>query len=169
MRDKYWAMYTELKHKEKYYLRYQIYAKRCNGIVNGICLFASGGGVLAWSEGRLFPLLCAFIILLAQITQAIKPLLPFSQQLISLKFLNPELSRLLIDVDSSWDKVTLIDESNSAECEYVSNLIRDYEIEFDSLTSQFIGDTYFPIKKCCDKAAEEECRKYFKHRYNVGE
>ena len=167
MRDKYWAMYTALKHKEQYYLRYQICATRWNGIVNAICLFASGGGIVAWGEGRLFPLLCAFIIFLAQITQSIKPLLPFSQQLISLKFLNPELSSLLIEIDYSWDRVTRIDESDPAECEYVSNLIKDYEKKFASLTSQFIGDTYFPIKKRCDKAAEEECRRYFKHKYNV--
>lgn len=169
MRDKYWAMYTELKHKEKYYLYYQQSSKFKDGVINGVCLVASCASIASWGIWSEYPVVWALIIALAQVIQAVKPLLPFSQQITALRFLNPELSSLLIDIDHSWDSVNRMDGSNPSDYDHVSGLIHDYEKRFDSLTSQFIGDTYFPTRRRCEKKAETECRNYFKHRYNVGE
>lgn len=169
MRDKFWALYTELKHKQLYYSFYQQSSKFLNGIISGICLVASCGSIAAWEFWDKHPAIWAAIIAIAQLIQAIKPLLPFSQQIVALKFLNPELSKLMIEIDRSWDDVNRMVTNAADEYEYISNLVMKFDSSFDSLTSQFIGDTYFPKRKRCEKKAEAECRTFFKHRYNVGE
>lgn len=163
MRDKYWAMYTDIKHRESYYWHYQIRARRFNAIVNAICVFASASSIAGWSIWTQFPFLWGVILGTSQIVQILKPMFPFSKQILALHFFMPALSKLLIEIDYEWDKLNLFSKSDPE----ISRLIYSYNQQYNLLVSQFIGDTYFPVIKSCEKKAEIICKNYFSHKYNV--
>ena len=167
MRDKYWAMYTDLKFKERYYCRYQTHVKRLNGALNGFCIIISASSIAGWSIWNQFPLLWGLLLAMAQIIQAIKSLLPFSRQEIALRFLIPELRKLVNDIDHEWDSVTRLDETEKQACDMISDKVCQRYHELYTLEHKYIGDTYFPISKHCEKAAAKDYERYFSHIYNV--
>lgn len=163
MRNKYWAMYTELKHKERYYWHYQIRVKRLNAAISAFCVIVSASSIAGWGIWSQIPLVWGLLIAAAQIIQTIKPLLPFNQQIYSLKYLLPALTKCMIEIDHEWDKVNLLNGEDAS----ISQMIHDRYDEFYSLTSQYIGNTYFPLSNHCNKKAEKDCIIYFSHNYNV--
>lgn len=167
MRDKYWAMYTELKHKERYYWHYQIHVKRLNAAISAFCIIVSASSIAGWGIWSQIPLLWGVILAIAQIIQAVKPLFPFNQQISSLNFLLPTLTKCMIEIDREWDEVNLLNSEDENFSANVSQMIHNRYDEFYSLTSQYIGNTYFPLNNHCDKNAEKDCINYFSHNYNV--
>ena len=155
MRDKYWAMYTDLKFKERYYCRYQTHVKRLNGALNGFCIIISASSIAGWSIWNQFPLLWGLLLATAQIIQAIKSLLPFSRQ------------EIVNDIDHEWDSVTRLDETEKQAYDMISDKVCQRYHELYTLEHKYIGDTYFPISKHCEKAAAKDYERYFSHIYNV--
>ncbi len=162
MRDKYWALFTEIKHYEQYYENYQIRAKRFNALINGTCLIFSLGSVAGWSIWKVLPFLWGLIIAFMQLIAVLNSLFPFSQQIAAIKFLVPQITKLFNRMAHDWDKTYQLSESK------ISDLTYRYQTEFDDLESQYTNDVYFPHNAWCAKMAEIECKNYFKHHYNVG-
>ena len=167
MRDKYWAMFTAIKHKEQYYRQYQLVVKRRNAVVSGICTFASAGSIAGWCLWSEVPLLWALIMGVAQVVQVFKPMLPFSALLTGLHYMLPELAVLLNEIDHEWDKVSGMDPASDSYTEIISTMIYRREDQYEELTSRFLNDVYCPTISKCDSAAEAATRAYFKQRYNV--
>ncbi|MBE6831685.1 MAG: hypothetical protein E7519_15915 [Ruminococcaceae bacterium] len=161
MRDKYWAMYTSIKHDEYYYESYQIRAKRINALINGFCLLLSVGSVASWGIWGKIPIFWALLIGMSQIVSTLKPLFPFSNQIIATKYLLPELRSLLNDIDFDWNITHLLSDKE------VLKLIYKYNKKFDKLELKYINQDYFPFVKSCDDDAEKESKKFFYHTYDV--
>lgn len=169
MKEKYWELYVSLKHKERYYWHYRIRSVRINTAINVICALASAYSIAGWSIWGNFPFIWAGIIAISQIVQVLKPMFPFSKQLISLNFLLPDFEKLLIEVDHEWDIISGVNIDDPEEYCEVSNRIKFRNEEFISIQSKFIGNTYFPIIPRISKKAEIDCKNYFYHLYNVRE
>lgn len=161
MRDRYWAMFCDLKYKERYYWHYQIRARRINGLINGICLLTTSASVANWFIWQHIPIVWSLLIISAQAIQVLKPLFPFSKQIDSLKFLIPAIDKLIIDVDYSWNQTHQQDEKQ------ISKLIKKYESQYIDLNNQFINEVYFPVIKNCEDKAQTDTINFFYQRYHV--
>lgn len=162
VREKYWKMYTALKHKECYFKVLQSNARCYNMLVTVICLIASASSIAAWAIWSKYPLVWGGFIGAAQIIQVLQPVYPFTKQMTALKFLSPCLSKLLIEIDYDWDRVNrgLSDEETSV-------LVKNYYAKYQELLDQFIGDTYIPESKRYEERARINCQTYFGHRYGI--
>lgn len=168
MRDKYWSMYTRIKHKERYYRHYSNRAKRISRVISGLCLIASAASIASWAIWETVPILWGAIVAAAQVVQTLSPNFPYSKQLVSLKFLSPRLEKLLIDIDITWCRLA-IEGGENVDDEKFLEYIEQFERQFQNLTDQFIGDTEFPENNLCATKAHVDCNTFFSHEYEVKE
>lgn len=160
-RDKFWNMFTAIKHDEVYYQCYKNHVQKLTIVISTFCLIFSLSSIAAWGIWNDFHMLWVILISIAQVLSTINPLLPFSKQFISLKFLVPSVQSIFCDMAYDWDK---IDQYNNDE---IITLLASYRKRYNEVENQFIGDVYFPPHKRCSKAAEIECKNYFEHFYNM--
>lgn len=161
MITQYWNVLTEFKHYEQYYIRYQIKSQRGDAIISAACIAFSVLTAAGWLSSLLSPLLSAVIISLLQVISAIKPLFPFSKQSTALQYLIPEISNLLLEVERTWNDIYSLSD------EKISSFIHTYQSRYNEMDSRITSGIYLPVSKRCEIYAENECKKYFSHRYNV--
>jgi hypothetical protein len=103
-----------------------------------------------WAITGKIRLVFAVITALSQLALALTPLMPFSNQLVSLKFALPELSRLLINIQFDWNNI------DNYSDDKISKRIQTHQLVYDDIESNFIGDTWFPHIKKLNILAEND-------------
>ena len=167
MSDSYWAMYTSIKHKERYYRYYSTGSKRINALISGGLIAVTLGGVGSWAIGDYHPFIwiCAGIAATAQVVQVLNQFyFPFAKQVAALRYLLPQLSKLILAIDSNWRKLKI----NTLDNNEISNLIDKYQAQYAELEAQYIVALYMPRRKRSEKKAEIDCRHYFNQHYSTG-
>ncbi len=163
MTEKYWSMFTRLKHYEFYYKNYSKRLDLLIVTVNCFCCVICLASVSSWVIWKAIPSLWAVIVGAVQILQACLPFLSSSKKSAALHFLVKEIELLLVDVDSEWSFIGTYDDTKAKK------MIAGYEKRYLSLCSQYLGDMHIHQFSCIEKIAEKNCRLYFSHRYNVCE
>ena len=163
LRERFFRVYETIVYKECFY---EVHKKRAGSLYTGytvLMLAVSIISVLVWSISKSMPALWAIVIAIAQFAQAISTSMPFSKQLVSLKFLLPELSRLLIELDNSW----LLIDIKKYDDNKILSLINDYENRFNELELKYVSsiDVDFSESKSVMDATEKMQRSYFYSRY----
>ena len=163
MRERFFRVYETIIFKECFYQAHEKRARSLSTAYTVLMLPVSIVSVLVWSISKSMPTLWAIVIAVAQLAQALGTFMPFSKQLVSLKFLLPELSRLSIELDKSW---LLIDVKQYDDNKILS-LINDYENRFNELELKYVSsiDVDFSENKSIMKATEKMQRGHFYSRY----
>lgn len=162
MRDRYFYMYECVKYKECFYAAHGDRANRLYFIYSFIAVAVSILSVLVWSISKSIPSLWAIIIALAQFAQALSSKLPLARQITALKYLMPELAKLILDIDHDWLSIDVEGYDDGK----ILNLISAYEARYDSLVTQFTEGVKFSKKnKSVLKEAKKDQCAYFYSRY----
>ena len=163
LRKRFFRVYESIKYKECFY---QVHKKRASSlytVYTVLMLAVSIVSVLIWSISKSMPTLWAIVIAVAQFAQALSTFMPFSKQLVSLKFLLPELSRLSIEIDKSWLSIDVMHYTD----DQILSLINDYENRFNELELKYVSsiDVDFSESRSVMKATEKMQRAYFYSHY----
>lgn len=161
MRDRYFAMYQSVEFKLCYYEIYKEHSYRMYVAYSVALVVISLVGVSAWSISKSQPIVWAIIIGGAQLAQALVAFLPWSKQLISLKYFIPAVKILVLDVDKSWNDLNL----KEYKAEKIGLLLSDYEHKYADIESQFLGDTPFPENNKFIGRATQKAKRYFYNRF----
>ena len=97
-----WDSLTAMKYKERYYEHYFISATRWDKVIMSICLLASASSIAGWQIWDASPVICAVVLGIAQVVQAIRPILPFSIQISAIKHLLADGSALFVEYENEW-------------------------------------------------------------------
>lgn len=167
MRDKYWKMYHDIKHKEFYFYHYSLYNARIHFYIRAFLVLFSASNIGLWlvNDNEALVFLWAFLTLIAQALQLIVPYMQFSKREIALKYMLPQLSKLALDIDYEFINVDL-DKYNEEE---IANLFHKSRSKYIELEITYTKPLHFPRKKACVQKADEDCGVYFKHYYDAKE
>ena len=166
MRTSYWAMYASIKFKEQYYWHYSIGSKRINGCISGGLLAVSLGGVGTWAIWNYyqFSWIGAGIAALAQVVQVLNQYyFPFAKQDAALRYLRPQLSKLVLAIESDLIQIR----NNAFDDKKIARLISEYKAQYVALDIQYTDALYFPRRKRSEKAAQIDWERYFNQNYDT--
>ena len=80
----------------------------------------------------------------------------------------PALADLMLDVESGWREIDI----NRYDDEQIHNLIDKHKARFNMLENRYIKSKSINMpmnNKRCDRKAKKECKKYYKHHFDVEE
>ena len=150
METQYWDLMVDLRFQIWYCEKYEHHLKLIDGWLTGIALFVSSAAIANWAIWQVVGMLWAFLIAAGQVLQLVKPLLPFSQRLVSLRFYLPELRILAVNSEYHWNC-----RSKLSNEEFATVLLEDKKSAV-TLETKYVGANTIPrIKKLSDKAWEE--------------
>ena len=166
MRDCFWGTYQTIVFKKFFYEEHQRRSEKLLFWAKLVCSVVSIISVLIWSISKKAPVLWACLIALAQVSQSMLDYLPWSKQLNALRFLLPELNKLIVDLSEDWMKLGYAEVDDDAKLleRTVTHERRYYEIE-----DQFTNEVWFPVLKSVVAAAEKAEDDYFCVKYSVSE
>lgn len=162
MRELFWNMYQDIAFKKYYYEEHQRRSARLLFIARAVCAVVSISSAVAWSISRSLPLLWALLIALAQITQTLLNDLPWSEQLACLRYLVPDLSKLLSNIDRDWMAQDFLGETDEA----LIMKIHDYDARFYELEEKYTAGVWFPVVNSVVNAAQKAADNRMDLRYN---
>ena len=161
MDDTLWRLFIEFKFKECYLERYCAYCKHWNdGNAIG-CFLTSSASVAGWALWTHVPWLWSTIIVLSQIVQIIKPFLPYEKNMDALKYLIPELSSLVIELENTWRK------TRYSSPDELSDLLRQYRNRYNRMEMKYLGTSIIPRIERVDQDATESSQLFFSTNYNT--
>ena len=163
MKEKYWAMYEQIKFSERYFWYYNTLSVRISTVIKIFLLSASLAGVAGLWFWNKIPHAWPTIAAIAQILSAVAYLLPLQEQIDRSQIMWSELSLLLNRIDRDWSNV---DDMNDDE---INSLVFKYQNQFALMEQKNIGSTYFPERKCCREKAREACKDYKYQRFGITE
>ncbi len=150
MRNDFWYMFVNIKRSERYYWHYKAMSTKIDLIIKACVCIASCGSVASMGIWRNLWWLWGAIVFVAQIIGATQHLLPFSNQVVSISYLLPDLTKLINEIRRDWYRI------DDFTDEIIVNKIAEYYGRFDDLESKYLGNTYFPVSKSCDKTADKD-------------
>ena len=163
MREQYWAMYSDLKHRFFYYGRFLKLFNKVNWAISGFLTLTSVSCIAFWSIWGEYPLLWSSLICISQIIQALWPKLPYNDLIVTTKLMICSMDALLLSVEKDWLETQYVKEETSAQ-EYLDLIIK-YQTSYYELISQYYSGTFLPDLKRLHKKAEKDCRNYFNRKY----
>ena len=162
VRDRFWCLLEQIRYDEDYYQHYRRHAQIIDNCFSGVSLFATGGGIAAWSLWSCVPWLWGIIIGIAQVAQIVRPMLPYSKRLAALKYLIPDIRKLFASIDQEWSRLQMSD-----DLEYKA-AHDDFAARFIDLKSKYLGDDSIPIIKKIETRAWAECKHYLEINFLQG-
>ena len=159
MRDAFWGTYNTIAFKVSYYKVYQGYAETRLFWSRVICACVSILSVLIWGISKSLPVLWACLIALAQLAQTLIGFLPWAQQAAALRYLVPELDKLLVDIYRDWLRLGY---ESPEDKHALAERSAEYQRRFYELANQYTADIWFPVRKQIALDAENDSDKYFK-------
>lgn len=164
MREKFWAMYENIKYSERYFFYYREQAwKRDRYIKIFLCVasLSSVTSLALWSKA---PSIWSIITVAAQVLSAVAYLIPYSEQVTALNNLLPEIDQLLHRIDYDWDRINILQTLSDEE---INSLVLKYNTEFTNIENRFAQGIQFAPSKSCVKKAQEDCAKYKFSRFGI--
>lgn len=167
--QRYFRTYESITYKYFFYVAYAHRANKLYKLFSCTATVISILSVLIWSISKSAPALWAVLIAAAQFAQVYTVNLPYAEQIASLKYLLPELNKLLCQIDKDWllIGVNVDDCGKTYSPQRIVEMISGYERDLADLENQFAPDGLFPeIKLLCQKA-EDDKDAYFNSRYTL--
>ena len=164
-RERYWAMYCDIKHKERYFWHYRIDTTRVWALVTSICLLVSVPSISALILWDYAPWLWAAIAAVAQLLQFSTPYLPFTKRMTAFRYLCTQLDSLLVEISGEWNNIDI----ENYKDKRIMNLINQYRRRYNDIHARYMSDITLPLKARHDKRAKADCKKYFFLNYNMQE
>ena len=164
MREQYWAMYSDLKHRSFYYSRFLRFFTNVNWGISGFLTFTSISSIAIWSIWGQYPLVWSSLICLSQVIQALWPKLPYNDLIVTTKLMICSMDGLLLSVEKDWLDSEYVRDYSAQE--YL-DLISKHQNSYYELISQYYSGTFLPELKHLHKKAEEDSRNYFNHKYQT--
>ncbi|WP_270248936.1 hypothetical protein [Ruthenibacterium lactatiformans] len=155
MRERYWSLFNQEKHKYFYFESYKVRCDKIDRKLKIFLAFASCGSIAAWGLWKEFPALWAIVLATSQILSVMQDYLPFSQEATSLNFFLPELNAVLIEIEHGWNG---IDRMSEVE---ISEKIVQFQRQIANLESKYLGGLTFAQNQNCGRKATEEQIKFF--------
>ena len=165
MRDKYWAMYHQMKFSEYYYSHYLSLTVVIDRCISAFTCLVSAAGVASWWIWKSLGVAWAVLVGVSQAISAIRHLLPYSKRMTSLGFLTPAMSQLLNEISRDWSRIDYSSEAVSND--EIINLIYEYECRYAGLLSKHLGAASLPDNKYCIRKAADDQKSYFRQRYGL--
>ena len=162
MREQYWAMYSDLKHRSFYYSRFLRFFTAINWSISGFLTLTSVSSIAIWTLWGEFPLIWSSLICISQVIQALWPKLPYNDLIVATKLMISSLDKLLLSIDKDWMESEYV--RDFSKHEYLDSITK-YQTSYHELISQYFSGTFLPDLKHLHKKAEEDCRNYFNHKY----
>ena len=160
MRDQYWYMWAEIYRRERYFHHYQSYSRVLNSLVIAVCSIASAASIASWGIWGVIPLFWSILTAFSQVFQAINPVLPFSKQLVALRFLLPDLSKLLIVIEGGCHRIQV----SGLDDDAILVMYQEYLLQADEIENRYIGNSWFPVITRIAAKSEVERDLYFQQR-----
>ena len=164
MREKFWAMYENIKYSERYFFYYREQAWRRDRYIKIFLCIASLSRVTSLALRHKAPFIWTIITVVAQVLSAIAYLIPYSEQVTALNNLLPEMDQLLHRIDYDWDRINILQALSDEE---INTLVLKYNAEFTNLENRFTQGIQFAPSKSCVKKAQEDCEKYKFSRFGI--
>lgn len=138
MRDQFWTLFYRIKFSSFYLPMYQRRIQIINNILDALSLLTSAASIAAWNIWESFPLIWSILLASAQVSQLIKPLLPYSKRLQALKFIIPELRDLADEMTSAWNHLSPLPDSD------FSNDLESFQRRYTEIESKYLGSDSTP-------------------------
>lgn len=166
MRDELFSYYVEMGHTMYYYKYYIMASKRMDNIYSGFLLLATAWGIGTMAFWEEIPAAWAVVVLLAQILQTIKPLMPFAKREEALRYISQDYVQIFNEIWELWFVVYghEMEEENGDE---IRRRILDWKKREQVSMDRFAPNLDFPFKKYVDKKARRDNEKYFWYHYSV--
>jgi len=162
LKQKYWNMYSQLNF-DSHYLA--LFLKRYvfwSNLISVTLAVLTSGSVTAWVIWQSYPLVWAIIVAFSQIAFIIKDHLPFLKYISPLKYLLPELEKLLLDIDYTWEKIN----HNSLSDNDINDLVFDFEAKWLEIKEKYTPNLSLHSEKI-RMCAHKTNMGYFAQKYNL--
>ncbi len=125
-----------------------------DGILTGAIIALSAIPIAAWDQLKDNRAFWGVIIVVSQLLQIAKNLLPASKRLAGLKHLIPEMRLLAIDAQYAYEK------HKSASDDEILEIIAKYKRRHTELDSKYLGDDCLPSNEKIQDKACTQCDQY---------
>ena len=166
MRDELFAFFVDVGHNLCYLRAYSISARRISNVFSGFLLITSAGGIATLSCWNRYPVIWALIVFVAQILQALKPLMQAARQRAALKYMIQDCGVIFDEVCTYWNTVGAYSPPLEDDSQIAAK-IDDFKRRMQDSKNRFAADLDFPFKKRLDKLAKVENSKFFWYHYKV--
>ena len=166
MRDEFWNMYVDMKHKQAYIKHYDLLLVQTKRFIN-ISLFVFSAGNISWVVLDDSPLnfLPAFLALAAQLLQACVPYLRLFERLIAFKYFKSSMIDLAYNIEKEWRAIDF----HHYDDEKINELINDFTNQYKELDKLYLEPLQLPLKKRCQRKAEADCKSHFSYFHDANE
>lgn len=166
MRDELFRYYVDVGNSMYYYKHYMMRAKNKEKIYSGVLLLASAGGIGSMSLWEKIPTAWAVFLLIAQILQALQPLMPFAKRENALRYIVQDYEKIFNEIWEVWFVVYEHEMEPENQTEIKGKLLEWKRRECAAM-DRFAPDLDFPLDKRASEKGREETRTYFWYNYSV--
>lgn len=150
----YWDMMVDLRYQIRYCEKYEHRLKTFDGWFTYVPLSVTGLTIAAWSCVPNMITLWVILLAAVQVLQMLKPLLPYAQRLISLRFYLPELRVLAVNTEYRWNCRSKLSEDEFAQA------LREDKTDAVTLETKFVGTEMIPGVEPLKTEAMNDARRY---------
>jgi hypothetical protein len=170
--QRYWQEFLDLKRDAFYMEFYHAATERTDRLISGFTALTSSSAVAGWVLWResisvlglsiSLNFVWMFLIMLAQVINAVKDHLPYKKRLLSLSTLSNDLSSLALVMENDWYKVSrgLLTE------EEINDLHMGMKRQILNATVKSFPDISLPHSKALLARADADTRSYVKTYFN---
>lgn len=150
MRNVFYSVINDITFKDRYYEAYKAHVDHFEIWFSIVCGLASAGSIFAWTQWAQHQAWWSIILIVAQVAQIVKTHLPYSRRLDALKYMIPEMHKLVIEVESQWFQM-----ENLKDPDYLP-VIDSFRNRYAELDAKYLGSDPLPdIKRLRTKAEKE--------------
>lgn len=159
VRSVFYSVVNDIKFKEQYYESYYTYAVKIQTGTSIICALASAGSIYAWTQWEELHIIWTILILVSQVVQIVKTYLPYSRRIDALKYIIPEMHRLVLETETCWYRLEKDDNPD-----YITAIYKYRQKQID-IDVKYLGSDPLPDKRTlrskAQKATENHLALYF--------
>ena len=159
MREKYWAMYQQIKFSEYYYWHYRgRSAAWCNAADIFLAL-ATLACLASWSLWADLAPIWSIVLISSQMASIVRPCLPCARRVGAVNSLMPGLRHLCNEIDYDWETI------DGMLRDKIAALVFGYGKRFIELEMEYAGPVHFPRREACVEKAEKDTDEYLIARH----
>ena len=151
MTHQYWDFMDDIRFQIIYDEKYEHHLQTICLLFDITAYLLSGTAVILWAIFGQHILVWTTMIALGQLIQILKPMFPFCQRAVSLRYYLPELRKLAVDTEKLWNAIPTLDDQAFLESMAVD------KARAIALESNYIGSVTIPcVQKLSDQADQEK-------------
>ena len=166
MRDELFKYYVDIGNTMYYYKHYMMRAKSKEKFYSGFLLLASAWGIGSMSLWEKVPTAWAVVLLIAQILQALRPLMPFAKRENALRYIVQDYEKIFNEIWEVWFVVYAHEMEPENQTEIKGKLL-EWKRRESAAMDRFAPDLDFPFDRRASEKGRKENRTYFWYNYSV--